>query len=263
MVSLNRWVRHLAAIAVMLMVGGCAASLPKTSKDFADVTQEMKVVAPMPTTFAVKEDAAFSSQEMTQLTHDIEREVDGAMGSLVRESQYKLSDFQFSDSALAADAELRTAIFEQHQAMAEVFAKLAKSKSSTIDIPYTASLDLIADRTGSDHLLFVTGQGTFQSTGAAVKEGVLAGVSLLMGGSPSMSDPYHTSLAAMLVDANRGKVVWYNQVSLVHDPRRPSELMITSQALTKPLLGKSKLTPDKSRDNVIIDKYHHKTTAKK
>ena len=113
------------------------------------------------------------------------------------------------------------------------------------------------------HLLFVTGQGTFQSTGAEVKEGVLAGVSLLMGGSPSMSDPYHTSLAAMLVDANRGKVVWYNQVSLVHDPRRPSELMITSQALTKPLLGKSKLTPDKSRDNVIIDKYHHKTTAKK
>ena len=255
MIARNRMMRGLTLLAPALIVAGCA-SLPKTSPDFAAVTQEMKTISPLPPTFVLGEVGAFTGQQMSELNHDIEREVDRAMGSLVGESRYRLGALDWSDSALAADAELRTAIFEQHQAIADVFKRLAKSKSKTIDIPYTASLDLIADRTGSDHLLFVTGSGYFKTAGAHVKEAVVAGVAAaLFGVAPASDRSSETNLAGILIDTNRGKVVWYNQVSLAHDPRKPSEILATAQALTKPLLGESKITKDRSRDQVIIDKY--------
>ena len=250
-----RRTRPLILIALVLVVAGCA-SMPKTSRDFAAVTQEMKAIVPLPASFTLGEVGAFTGQQMSELNHDIEREVERAAGSLVTESRYRLGALDFGDSALAADSELRNAIFEQHQAMADVFTRLAKSKSKTIDIPYTASLDLIADRSGSDHLLFVTGSGYFKTAGAHVKEAVVAGVvGALFGVAPSSDPSSTTSLAGILVDANRGKVVWYNRVSLPYDPRKPSEIMLTAQALTKPLLGKSKIPRDRSRDQVIIDKY--------
>jgi len=252
--AMRRTPWSLAALVAGLVGAGCATG-PKTSGDFANVTKEMNVITLMPASITLAEEGAFTGQQMPELTHDVEREVERAMGALVRESRYRLGAADFGDSALAADPEMRTAIFEQNQAMADVFGQLAKSRSKTIDIPYSASLDLIADRSGSDHLLFVTGSGSFKSSGAQVKEAVIAGVAALLGGTPSVGPVGVTSLAGVLVDANRGKVVWYNHATRESDPRKPSEIMATAKLLTKPLLGSSKIPPDRSRDQEIIGKY--------
>ena len=254
MAAIRNTARCLALLAVGLIGAGCA-TMPKTSGDFADVTKEMKSVAVMPASVSLTQQGAFTGQQMPELTHDVEREIERSMGSLIQESRYRLGALDFSDSALAADPEMRTAIFDQQQAMADVFNQLAQSKSKKIEIPYKASLDLIADRAGSDHLFFVAGSGTFQSTGAQVKEAVIAGVAALFGAAPTMGPVGTTTLAGVLVDANRGKVVWYNRVLRETDPRKPGDLMVASQQLTKPLLGPSKLKADHSRDQEIIKKY--------
>lgn len=254
MAAIRRTLTVLVLLAAALIGAGCA-TLPKKSPDFEMVTKEMKAIAIMPASMALTEQGAFTSQSMPELTHDVEREIERTAGSLVGESRYQLGALDVSDSALAADPELRTAIFEQQQGMADVFARLAKSKSKTIDIPYTASLDLIADRAASDHLLFVAGSGSFKSTGAQVKEAVIAGVAALFGGTPAASAAGETFLAGILVDANRGKVVWYNSGTRPLDPRMPSSIQTVAKVVTKSLLGPSKLAVDHSRDKEIIKKY--------
>ena len=241
----RRWIL-LAALA--LVVGGCA-SLPKTSAYFAEVTKRMDVIAVMPTAFTLGEQGAFTGQAVTEISHDIEIELNAATGALVNESRFKRAAFDFSDSTLAQDAELRTAIFEQHQAMEGVFKDLAKSKGKVIDIAYRGNVDMIADRAGAEYLLFVSGSGYFATAGAKAKGALLAA---LGGGVSSTSG---TNLAGVLVDAKTGRVVWYNSVGLEnHDPRKPSQLMQTTQKLAQQLLGKSRIKPDTSRDRLLIEK---------
>ena len=89
---------------------------------------------------------------------------------------------------------------------------------------------------------------------AIEKKGVLKGF-LLGGLAGGLSGNTQTNLSGILVDGKTGRVVWYNAVAILNrDPRKPSELMQTTQNLTTPLLGKSKISPDHSRDAVIIDK---------
>jgi hypothetical protein len=240
--------RWIALAAVALMGGGCA-SLPKTSADFTEVTKRMDVIALMPPSFSLGEMGAFTGQAATEISHDIEVELGTAAGALIAESRYKRATFDLSDSALAGDAELRTAIFEQNQAINQVFKDLSKVHGKTLSLPYRGSIDLIADRTGAEYLLFMSGSGYFKTGGAVVKGFLLGG---LAGG---LSGNTQTNLAGILVDGKTGRVVWYNAVEIQdRDPRKPSELMQTAQKLTAPLLGKSKLSPDHSRDQVIIDK---------
>src|SRR5262249_40519049 len=138
---------------------------------------------------------------------------------------------------------------EQHEAMDDVFKALAKSHDKTIDIPYHANIDLIADRAGAEYLLFLSGSGYFSTTGAKLKGAILAGLT----GVGSYTSG--TNLAGVLVDAKTGKVVWYNAATRQNfDPRKPSQLRKTTQVLAKPLLGQSKIVPDISRDQVIIQK---------
>ena len=241
--------RHaLLFSALALLVGGCA-TLPKTSADFVEVTKRMDVIAVMPPAFNLTQAGAFTGESVTELNHLIENELLTAAGSLVAESRYKQATFDVGDAALAQDAELRTALFEQNQAMKDVFRALAKSREKTINIPYPANVDLIADRAGAEYLLFLSGSGYFSTTGAKVKGMILAG---LTGASSYTSG---SMLAGVLVDAKTGKVVWYNEAErLNYDPRKPSQLMMTAQMLTKPLLGQSQIKQDNSRDQVIIEK---------
>ena len=95
----------------------------------------------------------------------------------------------------------------------------------------------------------MNGLGFFKSTGGVVK-GFLPG-----GLAGAVSGNTQTNLAAVLVDGKTGRVVWYNAVVIPDSgPRKPSGPMRTAQKLTAPLLGKSKLAPDRSRDQVMIDK---------
>jgi len=247
--------RVCMATALALAASGCGASLPKMSGDFADVTREMESVAVMPAHFSLGQVGAFSAQELSELNHDIEIEVGGAFQELVGESRYRLAPLDVSDAALESDPELRAALFEQNQAMAQVFEQLAKSRSKTIDIPYTASLDLLADRSGADQLLFVSGSGFFKTTGRHVKDVGVAVVAAAFGFVSSSGPSSGTHLEAILVDANRGKVLWYNAASDQKDPRKPSEILQVAQKVSRPLLGVSTLPRDRSRDQELIDKY--------
>ena len=241
--------RHGMLIAALALVAGGCATLPKTSADFGEVTKRMDVIAVMPPAFNLTQAGAFTGETVTEINHEIENELQSAAGSLVAESRYKRASFDFGDAALAQDGELRTALFEQHQAMQDVFKALAKSHKKSIDIPYHANIDLIADRAGAEYLLFLNGSGYFSTAGAKVKGLILAGLT----GVGSYTSG--TSVAGVLVDGKTGKVVWYNAAQRRNfDPRKPSQLMKTTQMLTKPLLGQSKLKPDASRDHVIIDK---------
>jgi hypothetical protein len=238
----------LLAAALALLASGCA-SLPKTSADFVEVTKRMDVIAVMPPAFNLTQAGAFTGESVNEINHLIESELLTAAGSLVAESRYKRASFDVSDAVLAQDAELRTALFEQHQAMNDVFKALAKSRAKTIDIPYHANIDLIADRSGAEYLLFLNGSGYFSTTGAKVKGAILAG---LTGVGRFTSN---SMLAGVLVDAKTGKVVWYNVAQRPnYDPRKPSQLMMTAQMLTKPLLGQSQIKQDHTRDQFIIEK---------
>lgn len=241
--------RHWILVsALALLTSGCA-TLPKTSADFAEVTKRMDIIAVMPPAFNLTQAGAFTGESVNELNHLIENELLMAAGSLVAESRYKRASFDVGDATLAQDADLRTALFEQHQAMEDVFKALAKSHDKTIDIPYHANIDLIADRAGAEYLLFLSGSGYFSTSGAKVKGLILAG---LTGVSSYTSG---SMLAGVLVDAKTGKVVWYNQAERAnYDPRKPSQLMMTAQMLTKPLLGQSRIKQDASRDQVIIEK---------
>jgi len=106
--------------------------------------------------------------------------------------------------------------------------------------------------------VFVQGSGWFSTAGAQVMAGVMAG---LFGTYGDMSG---ITLEAMLVDTNLGEVLWYNSASTKNkDPRKPRDLLHCAQKLMAPLLGQSALKGDKSRDEVIIQKYRTRLEAAK
>ncbi len=252
-------IRRLScASAVLLLAGalGCS-SLPKTAPQFDTIAGEIQAVAVMPSAFAITEVGSFSAQSIAEITHDIEVEVTQAAEQVVGAGTYRLAAIASADEDLAGSPELTQRLGAQYTELSQVDQKLAATKGKTIDLDYAADIDYFADLAGTDHLLFVQGSGWFKTTGAQVKEAVVStALAVLFGGGPGMGPASSTWLKAYLVDAKRGKVVWYNAVNAANsDPRKPSHLSKVCQKLLKPLVGPVRIEVDKSRDEVIIDKY--------
>jgi hypothetical protein len=179
------------------------------------------------------------------------------MERLVDESEFRLATLYVSDSLLQADPELREALFHQYRALSKAHAEAASTKGPTIDVEYPTDPDLIADASGADHFLLVQGSGWFQTTGAQIKAGIMAG--LFGGGAGPTSS---TSLSAMLVDATRAKLLWHASTKKDNkDPRKPRDLLNVAQALMSSLLGKSTLKGDRSRDDELEHTYQQRLAA--
>jgi len=256
-------VRHhrvLFAAAAVLAVAGCAPNLPKTIGGFDQMVQQMDAIAIMPSSFGLTEVGAFSAGAVSELNHDIEIEINAALEPLVKESRYKLAPLDLGDSVLAQDSEARTKIFASVQETGRVSGEIRQIKGTTMDVSYGADLDYFADMANADYFLFISGGGWFKTGGAKAKEVATSVVlAAVFGAVPTSSPGSATSMEAALVDANLGKVIWYNAVSVNdRDPRKPSDLFNTTKALMQPLLGKSGLKADKSRDDVLTDKYKGK-----
>ena len=244
-----------ATWGVLLAAGlfGCAA-LPKQIADYGSAISKMDRVVVLPPEFQVSKAGTFSSESQAEMNHDVAQAVQGVMEQLVTESRYKLARLETSDSALIAKPELRQRLGENAKAVDAAFTKIVKTKGRVLNVEFHGNIDYLADQTGADYFLMVGGGGWFKSTGTKVAQFLLFGA---RSGPGSM-----TTLRAMLVDANRGKVVWYNQVMRPNmDPRKPSQLMQTAQQLMKPLLGKSALKPDTSHDRDIIEKFKNRERA--
>ena len=252
------------ALGLPLLVG-CAANMPKTVEGFDVIAGKMDKVTVMPPHFTLGEVGAFSEQTVSDMNHDIELEVKRSADALMAESRYAPAPLEAGDSALAADSELRRMLGESTQEIGRIAEGVRNTKGKVIDVPYTGNLDYFSDITNADYLLFLSGSGWFKTGGAKAKEAATGIVlAAIFGAAPTSSPGSATTLEAFLVDANLGKVIWYNAVSYAdRDPRKPRDLLSTSQALMAPLLGKSTIKGDKSRDNELINKYEARLDEKK
>jgi len=237
-----------ALLIGMLGIVGWGGGANKRIADYDNVTADMNKLVLLPPSFTLEKAGMFTADTQTQMAHDISLWIHDSVEQLIIESRYKLADLDFSDSALTVDPELRRRLGENASALDVSYGKIAETKGEVIDVAFPGDLDYLADRTDSDYLLMVAGSGYFKSGGTRTME------ALLLGGNAGAGSA--TQMQAMLVDATRGKVLWYNEVFEENkDPRKPSQLMKTAQALLQPVLGKSKLKADNSHDADIIMKY--------
>ncbi len=244
-----------------LLVNGCS-SLPKKAPNFGQIEPQIGTVTVMPPSFNLLKVGAFSGQTVSSITHDIEQEIMWATESIIDWSRYSLIKLDASDQALNQDPKLREAIFAQNEAAKTAFAACAKTSGKKIDVDYEADIDYFADLTGSDYFIFVRGEGFFKTTGAMVKEAAIGAAMAVLFGGFGMGPGSATTLEIIVVDAVRGKVIWYNVKQLTEkDPRKPSHLFNSCKAAFEPLLGKIPLKADKSQDDKIIDKYKNEFGA--
>lgn len=242
-------VKGIAALITAMLMVGCS-KLPKQSQDFDQVSEEMTKVAVMPPSFQLQKVGAFSGDLVSEMNHDIEMVVKEAADSVVEASNLSAVPLDMSDQALTDHPELRAAAFEQEGAVTKTHQSLQNTGKS-IDIKYDGNIDTFADLADCDYFAFIEGNGFFKTGGAQAKE---AALSVLFGGGTGPGSA--TYLSAFIVDANRGKVVWYNEVNRSDsDPRKRSHLLNSVKELFKPLLGKSTVKWDGSRDEELIDKY--------
>lgn len=239
-----------------LMFSGCS-SLPKTAPNFGEIEPRIGTVTVMPPSFGLLKVGAFTGETVSSLTHDIEQEIKWATESIIDWSRYSLVKLEADDQTLAQDPELRSALFAQSAATTKAFTDCAQTSGRKIMVDYGADIDYFADRTGSDYFIFVRGGGFFKTTGAQLKEAVVsATLAVLFGGGGGMGPGSATTIEVIVVDANKGKVIWYNKKDVKEkDPRRPSHLFTSCKAAFDPLVGPIPLKADKSQDQRILAKY--------
>ncbi|HET6348019.1 MAG TPA: hypothetical protein VFH88_02950 [Candidatus Krumholzibacteria bacterium] len=215
----------------------------------------MTKMAVMPPRFDLQKVGVLSGDLVTEMNHDIEMVIKEAADTVIAASSLSAADLDLSDQVLADHPELRTAIFEQDAAVKKVHTALAGA-GKEIDIKYEGNADPLADAADCDYLVFMEGNGFFSTTGAEVASIALA--ALFGGGSPQSG----TFLSAFVVDVTRQEVIWYNQVDeKPSDPRKPTNLLGDVKKLFKPLLGKSFVQWDDSRDHEITDRYKERMKA--
>lgn len=251
----NRGLRNAAVLVAVLSAFGCA-QLPKKSAEFDAASKEMKSIAVMAPGFELQQVGMFSAAMVAEMNHDIEMVLKEAADEVVEASALSVAKLDISDEALAQNPELRNALYNQEAAAQRVYLALDGTGKS-INIPYDGDPDLFADAAECDYLAFIRGTGYF-TTGAAQATDVA--LSLLFGG-PTTPDT-STFLTGFIVDANLGKVIWYNEVKRdSSDPRKRSNLCDSVKKLFEPLLGKSTVKWDDNRDEELIDKYKAKANA--
>ena len=236
------------ALALLALVNvAWAADKSKRIADYDRIVAGIDRIVLMPPTFTVEKVGMFSDEAETDMARDIALNLRDAIGRIIVEGRFKLAPLDVSDSALAASPELRQRLGEITAAIDAAYGKVRDSKGKVLDVEFGGNLDFFADASGADYLLIVGGGGWFKKGGTRTMEFLL--VEDAGAGST-------TELRAMLVDATRGKVIWFNEVSKQdRDPRKYSQLFQVAQELMRPLTGKSALKPDKSHDGDIIEKY--------
>ena len=235
---------------------GCS-NLPKRSADFDEVSSEMNELAVLPATFQIQEVGAFSSELESEMNYDIEKEIKKAVKAVIEESQIDLARLDTSDEVLRSAPELRRAIFDHTAAIADAHKAIAESDGKVIDVKYQGNIDAFADLSDCDCFVYVEGTGYFKTGGAVAKDIALASIfAVLFGSQPTTEATSATTLSGYIIDANRGRVVWYNEKTRAgSDPRKPTHILESVQDLFKPLFGQSKIRWDEDQDNEIIDKY--------
>lgn len=246
--SMNRFLLH-ALIAFLALLSACA-TVPKHSADFSQVSGDMTTLSVYPASFALQQVGVFTSDMVSEMNHDIELLIEEAAEATIANSTCDLRSLEISDSSLAGDLELRDALFEQDAAITMAYQDIAAS-GKTMSVRYSGNIDYFADLSGSDYLVFLRGSGYFMTDWKKAINGALSG-------DYSQTSAQGITLDAFIVDANRGSVVWYNQVTATSDPRKRSQVLATVKKLFTPLLGDTKVKWDKDRDDELIDKYKEK-----
>jgi hypothetical protein len=255
--DVNQYISRFAApLLIILLVTGCS-NLPKRSADFDQASKDMKELAVLPATFQLQELGAFSSEMVTEMNYDIERMIVEATKAVINESQVRVANFDIDDNTLSANPQLRRAIYDHTNAISEARMAIAETDGKVIDVQYDGDIDVFADLADCDCLVCLEGDGYFKTGGAKAKEAAVGAIFAILFGSQSVNDPDSaTKLSAYIIDANRGRVVWYNEKTRSGaDPRKRTHILKTVQDVFKPLFGKSKLKWDDDRDDEIIDKY--------
>ena len=251
----SRGLRNAVVLLAVMCAVGCA-KLPKKSAEFDAAAKEMKSVAVMAPSFELQQVGMFSAAMVSEMNHDIEMVLKEAADEVIEASALSAAKLDISDEALAQNPELRSAIYNQEAAAQRVHLAM-DGTGKTINVPYDGDPDLFADAADCDFLAFVRGTGYFTTGGAQATDVAL---SILFGG-PTTPDT-STFLTAFIVDANLGKVIWYNEVKRdSSDPRKRSNLLDSVKKLFEPLLGKSTVKWDDDRDEELIDKYKAKAHA--
>jgi hypothetical protein len=246
-------VARLSLLGVVAFLASGCSRLPKTISDFPGTSHEIKSVTVMPVSFTLEEAVPFGARDVRdEITREIEAEIKAALEQLVTESRYGLVRLNVPGDAPAAGLASPGVLGRDSVAIAAAVEKIGHARGKSIDVDWPVGPDTLAGSPLASCRLFVLGNGYFTSLGSAVKSALLVGFT---GVHTERSGFSNTSLFAYLVDARRGKVLWFNrEIWDNKDPRKPSHVMKTCQRLMAPLLGKSRIEPDASRDEVIIGK---------
>lgn len=247
-----RCMKRLGLIAVLaVVVSGCAASLPKTHAEYPAVSSRMTLLVVMPPEFSVDQVGSnligmYTPETLTELNHDVELELQAAVARVLSASRIKPMTLVPSDSMLAADPELHERLLAAQKARDRAYQDVVATKGKSINVSFASDLDYFADRAKGEQLLIVGGSGWFKTSGTRTME-------ILLGSGTAGSQ---TTLRAMLVDANLGKVLWYNEVTRAQsDPRKPSHLEKSAAKLLEPLTGTLQLSYDDSRDAAMLKRF--------
>lgn len=243
----RRHARWLAAPLVLFLVCGCSRALkwgkvhkyPKSDAGFAVSEAIGARVTVLPPDLFLQEVGGRVTLPGPEYLPESEDGLKSALEQALREAGVDVRVFEATDSVFLSHPDLHEQLYMLRTATGAVV-RGAGEYEDMLDLDFGGNIDAVCDVTGADYVLFVQGTAWFTTPDSRGDNGGLEAVALFLFPGGGNAVYAGTTVSAFIVDAHRGKVVWYNRTQLDNaDPRNRAAMLITSRSLLGPLFDVS------------------------
>jgi hypothetical protein len=210
----SRYLKICAVAVLCVFIAGCATY--RAHPEFKERHKSIAKIAVMaPQVDAYLLTFKGDKNRLDYVCSIMEKAMVDGMEYTFSQKGYEIKKLDLGTSALARNPELKTAVFNINKLFDKALDDIRKGKQGKFTYSVGPDINLFADLSDSDAIIFMRGVGMEKSEGEIAKEvvkSVAVSVASAMVGA-AYTPSIQTSAVTMdvaVVDANDGAILWYN-----------------------------------------------------